>query len=58
MQHNTYFDSANDVRITRNRAIRELMDHGCIPEDVEQFDTDLGAKDTYAAQDVLAWLGY
>ena len=44
--------------ITRQRAIRELMDHGCIPEDVDQFDHDLGAKDRYAAQDVLAWLGY
>lgn len=58
MQYDTYFDSAHDVQITRQRAIRELMDHGCIPEDIDQFDHDLGAKDRYAAQDVLAWLGY
>lgn len=52
-----YYESAENVTISRQRALRELEDHGAM-SDLDQFDKDLGVKENYNAQEVLAWLGY
>ena len=51
-----YYESAEGLTITRERALLELARHHC--EDIEQFFDDLGDKEEYQAQDVLDWLGY
>ena len=51
-----YYESAEDLTITKARALKELEDHCC--EDIEQFFDDLGDHEEYDAQKVLAWLGY
>jgi hypothetical protein len=51
-----YYDSAEDLTISRSRAIQELRAHNC--EDFAEFFQDLGDKSEYLAQDVLNWLGY
>lgn len=51
----TYYESAEGVTISKDRAIRELLKHGA---DVGEFLTDMGDLQTYDAQAVLAWLGY
>lgn len=51
-----YYESAEDIIITRSRALRELKLHNC--EDIEEFFDDLGDKEEYDAQEVLIWLGY
>lgn len=51
-----YYDSAEDLTISRSRAIQELRAHNC--EDFAEFFQDLGDKSKYLAQDVLNWLGY
>ena len=51
-----YYDSAEDIIITRERALQELKNHNC--EDFEEFFKDLGDKQEYDAQQVLVWLGY
>ena len=54
----TYYESAEGVEISRARAVKELVRHG-IPEDEQsEFCADCGDKENYAAQVVLAWLGY
>lgn len=64
-----YYESAEDLIISRDRAIQELINHGCIPQscgdyantangDFHEFFQDLGDKSEYNAQDVLDWLGY
>jgi hypothetical protein len=51
-----YYESAEDLTITRERALLELARHSC--EDLEQFFDDLGDRQEYNAQEVLVWLGY
>lgn len=51
----TYYDSAEGVTITKERALKEVRDHGC---DTQEFFEDMGEHDTYNAQKVLDWLGY
>lgn len=51
-----YYDSAEDLIISRDRAIQELRAHNC--GDFNEFFQDLGYKSEYLAQDVLNWLGY
>ena len=46
-----YYDSAEDLTITRDRALQELRNHNC--EDFEEFFEDLGDKQEYHAQSVL-----
>ena len=53
----SYFESAEGVSITRKRALKEIKDHGMMSE-LDQFDKDLGVKESYSAQAVLVWLGY
>lgn len=52
----SYYDSAEGIEITRSRALVELSRHGI--SDPSEFFAELGIRETYRAQDVLAWLGY
>lgn len=55
----TYFDSAEDVSITKARALKELADHGTNSvEDITDFIKQCGDHETYNAQLVLMFLGY
>ena len=51
-----YYESAEDIIITRERALLELANHYC--EDIKLFYQEMGKHKTYSAQAVLAWLGY
>jgi len=51
-----YYETAEDITITRSRAFNELDNHNVF-EYVDFLD-EMGDKDTYNAQEVLAWLGY
>ena len=51
-----YYESAEEITITRSRAFNELDNHGVVTYD--EFLNEMGDKDTYDAQEVLAWLGY
>ena len=51
-----YYESAEDLIITRDRALQELKDHNC--EDINLFYQEVGFFKTYRAQSVLDWLGY
>ena len=50
-----YYDSAEDLIISRSRALQELRAHNC--EDFREFFQDLGDKSEYLAQDVLIQRG-
>ena len=51
-----YYNSADGITISRERACQELKAHGLV--DFKEFFDELGDKETYSAQDVLDWLGY
>jgi len=51
-----YYETAENLTITKQRAIQELAKHGI--DDTSEFFNDLGNKATYQAQTVLEWLGY
>ena len=53
-----YYESAEGEIITRQRALRELRNHGVTTEGEAEFFADMGDSDDYDAQSVLAWLGY
>lgn len=54
----TYSESAEGVVISRQRALRELEDHG-VPEDLYgDFYEECGFHDEYEAGEVLRHLGY
>jgi len=52
----TYYESAENITITKERALKELHKHGIV--DIAEFFEDMGDKEIYDAQAVLAWLGY
>ena len=56
----TYYESAEACTITRERALEELMNHGIDvnSEEIQLFDLEIGNKEYYDAQEVLAWLGH
>jgi hypothetical protein len=56
----TYYESAEDVYIDKDRVIKELKDHGTSRADRDQFFREVPPKDydLWHAQAVLAWLGY
>ena len=54
----TYAESAADIQISKKRAIQELKKHGIDSTGRVEFFQDLGDHSTYAAEDVLIWLGY
>tara|TARA_E500000318_G_scaffold14066_4_gene13717 strand:+ start:546 stop:719 length:174 start_codon:yes stop_codon:yes gene_type:complete len=51
----TYFESAEDIIITKKEAIKEIREHGASPH---EFFEEMGTHEEYEAQAVLAWLGY
>ena len=54
-----YYDSAEDLTITQERALQELARHGITSnEDILEFFADVGEQEEYEAQKVLIWLGY
>lgn len=54
-----YYDSAEDLTITKERALQELARHGITSnEDILEFFADVGEQEEYEAQKVLIWLGY
>jgi len=56
----SYYNSAEGITITRERAFRELQDHGH-PLDfrgIREFFRECGNAPEYRAQHVLEFLGY
>ena len=51
-----YYDSAENLMVTRKRVCQELKAHGVVY--VHEFFQELGYFSHYKAQDVLDWLGY
>lgn len=51
-----YYESAEGIMITRSRAMKELLNHGC--QEFDEFLADVGDKEEYEATEVLRWLGY
>lgn len=56
--HMTYYESSEDIIITRRRVIEELEEHGVTDEDQDLFFEEIGNRTSYDAQEVLEWLGY
>jgi hypothetical protein len=52
----TYYESAENITITRERALRECDNHGVI--DYDEFFAECGNRAEYDAQSVLRFLGY
>jgi hypothetical protein len=53
----TYYESAEDILITKARAYQEFVKHS-VTDDWAEFILWAGDKQEYWAQDVLGWLGY
>ena len=54
-----YYDSAEGLVITQDRALQELARHGITSnEDILEFFNEVGEHEEYDAQKVLIWLGY
>lgn len=57
--YSDYYESAQEVVISKARALKELSTHGVDDElTVCQFFAELGEADYYNAQEVLDFLGY
>lgn len=55
----TYYESAENITISRERALSEITEtHGVPSDELADFFEACGDSETYDAQDVLAWLGY
>jgi len=55
----TYYDSAEDIKLDQDRALQELARHGLTSNaDITEFFVDMGEHSEYDAQEVLRWLGY
>ena len=54
----TYYETAQDVTISHERAIEELINHGNPITEIPFFYTELGQQKEYSAQSVLQFLGY
>jgi len=54
-----YYESAEGISISKQRALLELKKHGIESVfDIQEFFADVGDKERYDAQEVLDWLGY
>tara|TARA_Y100000114_G_C11746460_1_gene321889 strand:+ start:425 stop:598 length:174 start_codon:yes stop_codon:yes gene_type:complete len=54
-----YYESAEGLTITQERALQELARHGVTSnEEILEFFADVGEHEEYDAQKVLIWLGY
>lgn len=51
----TYYESAEGLLLTKERAIEEVIAHGCSPC---EFLAEMGEEEQYSATEVLEWLGY
>lgn len=55
----SYYESAEEIVITHDRAIKELKDHGLDDSlTINHFYDELGVFKTYDAQQVLQFIGY
>ena len=52
----TYYESAEDIKLSQQEAFNVLAQHGC--QEIDEFFQDMGDKEEYDAQKVLQWLGY
>lgn len=52
----TYYESAEGLVISKERAIQELRKHSIV--DPAEFFAEMGERESYEAQSVLDWLGY
>ena len=52
-----YYDSAEGLVISKQRAIQEIKEHNAFNE-IDEFYSIYGVKEEYNAQHVLIWLGY
>ena len=55
MENITYFDSAEGILISKERAIQECEKHSV---HYQEMFNEIGEKDEYTASEVLIWLGY
>ena len=53
-----YYESAENVQITKKRALLELDRHAVPQSEHAAFYSELGNRETYDAQAVLLFLGY
>lgn len=53
----TYYESAEGITITHERALQEIRKHGLL-DSIAEFYEDCGKREHYTATDVLEWLGY
>jgi len=49
------YEQALEITVTQSEALAEVRKHGIDPS---EFLEEMGEQETYAAADVLAWLGY
>lgn len=54
--NDTYYDSAEEIKLSQREAFNVLAQHGC--QEIDEFFQDMGDKEEYDAQKVLEWLGY
>ncbi len=54
----TYYESAKNKMMTKERALQELQSHHISQQDYWQFLDEVGDKPYYEATEVLVWLGY
>jgi|TARA_R110002124_G_scaffold225093_2_gene390485 hypothetical protein len=55
----SYYESAEEIVITHDRAIKELNNHGLDDSlTINDFYNELGVLKTYDAQQVLRFIGY
>jgi hypothetical protein len=48
-------EEAFTALVSRDEALKEVRKHGC---DKGEFLAEVGDRDEYLGEDVLAWLGY
>ena len=53
-----YYESADEITISRKRALLEIRNHGVSASELPDFYAQCGDNDTYSAHEVLDWLGY
>jgi hypothetical protein len=54
-QQVSYFESAETLTISADRARIEVENHDC---DWDECTAELGSHESYFAQTILMWLGY
>ena len=57
MQMGTYYESAEGITITLQRAFTEMQRHG-VEGDFDEMIAEIANGETVDAQALLVWLGY